>query len=59
MFEEFPKCIYATGNYEGLYRIVFSAEEQADAAKDGFYPLGEVPKKPNPVVLPDGTDQLQ
>lgn len=59
MFQEFPKCIYATGEYDGAYLIVHSAEEQADAAKSGFYPLGEVPKKPNPVVLPDGTDQLQ
>jgi hypothetical protein len=59
MFEEFPKCIYATGNYDGEYLIVFSAEEQAKAAENGVYPLGEAPKKRKSAALTDGTDQLQ
>jgi hypothetical protein len=62
MFEEFPKCLYASGEYDGAYVIVFSEDEQAESAKSGFYPLGEVPKKARKqtaVVVTDGADQLQ
>jgi len=48
MFQEFPKCLYQGGATDGEVKIVFDEQAQADAANDGFLPLGEAPKEEAP-----------
>lgn len=38
---EFPKMIYLGGDLAAEWRIVADEAEQAEAAKEGFYPHGE------------------
>lgn len=38
---EFPKMIYLGGDLAAEWRIVADEEEQAAAAKEGFYPHGD------------------
>lgn len=42
---EYPKAIYADGKTDGECLVVFSADEEKEADKKGFIPIGEQPAK--------------